>query len=278
MCSHGQILQVSEPQLSGVVQFLSLLPVLNLLIPWSLCVSSRLPFRTLVRKYGCDIAFTPMIISESFIQSVKARNSDFTTNSGEDPRIEPSVWLLLEILKIHWSPDSLFFFCIPSADRPLVVQFAASKSKDFADAVETITGWGLLYLQNPVIDSYFTFAMIKLNNNAVFLLWELHLHFHFWQICWWCRSELWLPTKVVFFVLLHPLLVLQGSSLMWEILFVVRWAMQEGYGCALLKKPELLHDCVLQAKQRISSSDFTVSIKIRINHNLRWISLIFPCL
>ncbi|ELU14183.1 hypothetical protein CAPTEDRAFT_90110 [Capitella teleta] len=66
---------------------------------------SKLPFRTLVRKYDCDIAFTPMIVSESFNQSIKARHSDFTTNSG---------------------------------DRPLIVQFAASQAKDFADAAEIV--------------------------------------------------------------------------------------------------------------------------------------------
>eukprot|EP00794_Sanderia_malayensis_P006053 gene6053-6755_t len=66
---------------------------------------SKLPFRTLVRRYGCDVAFTPMIISESFVQSVKARDSEFSTNFG---------------------------------DRPLIVQFAASNGKDLADATELI--------------------------------------------------------------------------------------------------------------------------------------------
>ena len=37
----------------------------------------------LVRKYDCDIAFTPMIVSESFVQSQKARDSEFTTNLSE---------------------------------------------------------------------------------------------------------------------------------------------------------------------------------------------------
>ncbi|XP_071082528.1 tRNA-dihydrouridine(20a/20b) synthase [NAD(P)+]-like [Haliotis cracherodii] len=67
---------------------------------------SKLPFRLLVRKYDCDVAFTPMIISDSFIQSQKARDSDFTT-------------------------------C--QRDRPLIVQFAASKPKDFADAAEVVS-------------------------------------------------------------------------------------------------------------------------------------------
>ncbi|XP_066962678.1 tRNA-dihydrouridine(20a/20b) synthase [NAD(P)+]-like isoform X2 [Macrobrachium rosenbergii] len=62
---------------------------------------SKLAFRSLVRKYGCDLCFTPMIISNSFIQSVRARHSDFTT-------------------------------C--KEDRPLIVQFAANNSEELADA------------------------------------------------------------------------------------------------------------------------------------------------
>lgn len=44
--------------------------------------SLRLPFRLLVRKYGCDLACTPMIVSESFVQSAKARDVEFTTCDG----------------------------------------------------------------------------------------------------------------------------------------------------------------------------------------------------
>lgn len=64
---------------------------------------SKLSFRMLVRKYGCDIAFTPMIVSRSFVESIKARNSDFTTCIG---------------------------------DRPLIVQFAAKNGEELADAAE----------------------------------------------------------------------------------------------------------------------------------------------
>ncbi|XP_067936212.1 tRNA-dihydrouridine(20a/20b) synthase [NAD(P)+]-like [Watersipora subatra] len=66
---------------------------------------SKLAFRTLVRKYGCDLAFTPMIIAESFSQSQHARDADFTTSQ---------------------------------ADRPLVVQFAAKNGKYFADVAEMV--------------------------------------------------------------------------------------------------------------------------------------------
>ena len=55
---------------------------------------SKLSFRRLVRKYGCDVAFTPMILADTFMASSKARDVEFTTG--------------------------------PS-DRPLVVQFAANK-------------------------------------------------------------------------------------------------------------------------------------------------------
>ncbi|KFM56940.1 tRNA-dihydrouridine(20a/20b) synthase [NAD(P)+]-like protein, partial [Stegodyphus mimosarum] len=64
---------------------------------------SKLPFRMLVRKYGCNVAFTPMIVSHSFVDSVKARHTDFSTS------IE---------------------------DRPLIVQFAAKNGNEFADSAE----------------------------------------------------------------------------------------------------------------------------------------------
>ncbi|XP_066525264.1 tRNA-dihydrouridine(20a/20b) synthase [NAD(P)+]-like isoform X1 [Hoplias malabaricus] len=62
---------------------------------------SKLSFRSLVRRYGCDICFTPMIIAADFMRSVKARDSELTTNSS---------------------------------DRPLVVQFAAKDAQTLADA------------------------------------------------------------------------------------------------------------------------------------------------
>ena len=64
---------------------------------------SRLPFRTLVRQYECDLAYTPMIVSNSFVQSEKCRNVDLITNES---------------------------------DRPLIAQFAANNALDFASAAE----------------------------------------------------------------------------------------------------------------------------------------------
>ncbi|XP_072257763.1 tRNA-dihydrouridine(20a/20b) synthase [NAD(P)+]-like [Pyxicephalus adspersus] len=62
---------------------------------------SKLAFRTLVRKYDCDLCYTPMIVAADFVKSAKARDSEFTTNQG---------------------------------DQPLVVQFAAKEAKVLADA------------------------------------------------------------------------------------------------------------------------------------------------
>ncbi|XP_034941488.1 tRNA-dihydrouridine(20a/20b) synthase [NAD(P)+]-like [Chelonus insularis] len=66
---------------------------------------SKLPFRSLVRRYNCDICFTPMILANSFVQSAEARENEFTTNSE---------------------------------DKPLIVQFAAKDPIDFADATELV--------------------------------------------------------------------------------------------------------------------------------------------
>lgn len=66
---------------------------------------SKLAFRTLVRRYNCDLCFTPMIVSDCFIKSDKARQSDFSTSKG---------------------------------DNPLIVQFAASNASDLAEAAKLV--------------------------------------------------------------------------------------------------------------------------------------------
>lgn len=66
---------------------------------------SKQAFRHLVRNYNVDIAYTPMIISDSFVKSQKARDAEFTTGKG---------------------------------DRPLVVQFAANNATDLANAAELV--------------------------------------------------------------------------------------------------------------------------------------------
>uniref|UniRef100_T1IMX1 tRNA-dihydrouridine synthase n=1 Tax=Strigamia maritima TaxID=126957 RepID=T1IMX1_STRMM len=73
---------------------------------------SKLPFRLLVRQYGCHVACTPMIVADAFTQSERARHIEFTTNKGK--------------------------MGIDFYDRPLVVQFAANNAEDFAAATELV--------------------------------------------------------------------------------------------------------------------------------------------
>lgn len=83
----------------------SILDILSRDEPAKICAPmvrySKLAFRTLVRKYGCDIAYTPMIVADCFLQSESCRNVEFQTNSD---------------------------------DKPLIVQFGAKDAREFADA------------------------------------------------------------------------------------------------------------------------------------------------
>jgi len=66
---------------------------------------SKLAFRNLVRLYDVDIAFSPMILADSFYNSGKARDNELTTNNE---------------------------------DNPLIVQFAASEAHYFAGAAQLV--------------------------------------------------------------------------------------------------------------------------------------------
>lgn len=66
---------------------------------------SRLEFRSLTRRYGADLTFSPMIIANSFCQSEKCRRAEFTTNHE---------------------------------DTPLIVQFAASDAVDLQHGTEMV--------------------------------------------------------------------------------------------------------------------------------------------
>ncbi|XP_023020597.1 dihydrouridine synthase 4 [Leptinotarsa decemlineata] len=62
---------------------------------------SKLQFRNLVKRYDCDLMFTPMILADSFCHSEKARQNEFTTNA---------------------------------LDSPVIIQFAANTAHDFVGA------------------------------------------------------------------------------------------------------------------------------------------------
>ncbi|CAH0728720.1 unnamed protein product, partial [Brenthis ino] len=128
---------------------------------------SKIQFRTLVKNFGVDLCFTPMILADSFCQNAKARTNEFMTTVN---------------------------------DTPLIVQFAANNVDDFLDAST------LVY---PYADG------VDLNCG--------------------CPQ---------------------------------RWAMKDGYGCALLSTPELIHDLLRSVRNKFPST-FSVSVKIRILQELK---------
>jgi len=48
---------------------------------------SRLPFRLLCRRWGVDVAYTHMMLADSFVQSQSARDAEFATMLDEGPLI-----------------------------------------------------------------------------------------------------------------------------------------------------------------------------------------------
>ncbi|XP_034289506.1 tRNA-dihydrouridine(20a/20b) synthase [NAD(P)+]-like isoform X1 [Pantherophis guttatus] len=96
--------QMGRSPLSNPVDLFHSEPVVKICAP--MVRYSKLSFRTLVRKYDCDLCYTPMIIAADFVRSLKARHSEFTTNQG---------------------------------DHPLIVQFAAKEAQVLADAAGLVS-------------------------------------------------------------------------------------------------------------------------------------------
>ena len=70
---------------------------------------SKLPLRLLVRKYGCDLTYTSMIMADSFVQSESSRTVEFVT-CNEEP-------------------------------GPVITQFASNTVGDFIDAAQLVAGF-----------------------------------------------------------------------------------------------------------------------------------------
>lgn len=68
---------------------------------------SRLPFRLLVREYGADLCYTPMVMADCFVRSPRARDVELQLDAE-------------------------------GRDRPLVVQFAATSAAVFAQAAALV--------------------------------------------------------------------------------------------------------------------------------------------
>eukprot|EP01006_Ploeotia_vitrea_P063253 TRINITY_DN85207_c0_g1_i1.p1 TRINITY_DN85207_c0_g1~~TRINITY_DN85207_c0_g1_i1.p1 ORF type:complete len:405 (-),score=195.90 TRINITY_DN85207_c0_g1_i1:41-1255(-) len=89
---------------------------------------SKLPFRLLCRENGCDVAFTPMIIAESFNRSQMARDSEFSTTQPLARADDADDTAATTIRK-------------PRLDSPLVVQFATNSPVEFGSAARKVVGY-----------------------------------------------------------------------------------------------------------------------------------------
>eukprot|EP00190_Bangiopsis_sp_CCMP1999_P000426 CAMPEP_0198735860 /NCGR_PEP_ID=MMETSP1475-20131203/62185_1 /TAXON_ID= ORGANISM="Unidentified sp., Strain CCMP1999" /NCGR_SAMPLE_ID=MMETSP1475 /ASSEMBLY_ACC=CAM_ASM_001111 /LENGTH=59 /DNA_ID=CAMNT_0044499585 /DNA_START=51 /DNA_END=227 /DNA_ORIENTATION=+ len=49
--------------------------------------ASELAFRMLVRKYGAELAYTPMLNAGQFVANPKFRSEGFTTCEGDRPLV-----------------------------------------------------------------------------------------------------------------------------------------------------------------------------------------------
>lgn len=83
---------------------------------------SKLPFRMLVKDYGADIIFTPMMLAHEFVRSSIARDSDFSTH--------PLELLTSQADAAHDTKRSA-----------VIAQFASSDPEEFARAAEMISPW-----------------------------------------------------------------------------------------------------------------------------------------
>eukprot|EP00727_Mastigamoeba_balamuthi_P007117 m51a1_g3025 putative trna-dihydrouridine(20a 20b) synthase (314) ;mRNA; r:877448-878801 len=48
---------------------------------------SKLPFRELCRRWGCNVVYSPMIMADSFDRSGRARDAELTTNDLDSPLV-----------------------------------------------------------------------------------------------------------------------------------------------------------------------------------------------
>ncbi|NXA71194.1 DUS4L synthase, partial [Mohoua ochrocephala] len=100
----GDIKETKECQLKDPMDLFHSGQVVKICAP--MVRYSKLAFRTLVRKYSCDLCYTPMIVAADFVRSAKARDSEFTTNKV--------------------------------GDHPLIVQFAAKEAQVLCDAARIV--------------------------------------------------------------------------------------------------------------------------------------------
>ncbi|WVW83863.1 hypothetical protein I302_105885 [Kwoniella bestiolae CBS 10118] len=206
----------------------------NVLAPLVRC--SKLPFRHLTSLYETHITHTPMILAEEFSRAQVARVSDFSTSSSER-----GVYWMTPSTSSSSSPKKRGKEAIrvnhPDDDRPetpneLITYYnPPSTHSDRLPPTPTPPTRDAVLVRGNVIAQF-------ASPNAKSLV---------------DAAELISP-------------YVDGIDLNCGC--PQRWAYNEGIGCALLRKPELVRDMVRAVKQRMGWG-WSVSIKIRIDPDQR---------
>ena len=155
-----------------------------------------------------------------------------------------------------------------AGDRPLVVQFAASNARDFADAAELVApftdgvdlncGCPQRYEGEPSVEVVHTSLVLRCQKEIPAS--PVSRSLPYIHTGWGPGNEAGSQ---------HILQISVPSPLTHT--HTHRWAMAEGYGAHLIKHPELIADMVSQAGSR---SSLPVSIKIRIHNDLRSVGVV----
>ena len=53
----------------------------------------------------------------------------------------------------------------------------------------------------------------------------------------------------------------------------IRWALNDGIGACMIDKPELIADMIKETRSRIDDPSFSISVKIRIHTDIRFIDI-----
>lgn len=185
---------------------------------------SKLPFRHLCSLYETHITHTPMILAEEFSRSQKARTSDFTTSSSE----RGVFWM--EPRESGPSRPKPFEYDIHPEDRDAkegAITYHIPRSSDRLPPTSSPPTSRSRLVKGALIAQFASPNGASLADAAE---------------------------------LISP--YIDGLDLNCGC--PQKWAYNEGIGCALLRKPELVRDMVRCVKDRMGWQ-WPVSVKIRID-------------
>ncbi|WWC89370.1 uncharacterized protein L201_004293 [Kwoniella dendrophila CBS 6074] len=222
---------------------------INVLAPLVRC--SKLPFRHLVSLYETHITYTPMILAEEFSRAQIARISDFSTSSNE----RGVFWL---------NPSSGSSSTTTSRKGKEVIRvshpndlqkYNLSHDRNDDDEQQQQQQQHITYHQSHYGNgTRRPFQPTKPNK----------------------QSELVKGKLIAQFASPNSKSLVDAAELVSPYVDGIdlncgcpqRWAYNEGIGCALLRKPELIKDMVKSVKDRMGHN-WSVSIKIRIDPDLK---------